>query len=127
MKDIDEVRRENMRQIERELGSPAIAAKAIGMELAQYLNLRNGAKDSKTGIPRGMRKSTARKIEDGAKKPSGWLDIDHELFSGEERFLMAYRQLNNDRKAAAEQMIAGLLASQLQEKMVKKESSDASS
>lgn len=77
MKDIDEIRRENIRLIEQELGSAAIAAKSIGMGLAQYLNLREGAKDSKTGIPRGMRKQTAWKIEDGAKKPRGWLDIDH--------------------------------------------------
>lgn len=77
MKDIDQIRRENMRTIEEEMGSASIAANAIGMTLAQFLNLRDGAKDSKTGIPRGMRKATAWKIEDGAKKPRGWLDIDH--------------------------------------------------
>lgn len=77
MKYIDEIRRDNIRIIESELGSPAIAAKSAGMSLAQYLNLRDGAKDSKTGKRRGMRKETAWKFEDGAGKPRGWLDIDH--------------------------------------------------
>ena len=78
MRDIDEIRRDNIRVIERALGSPAIAANAIGMSLAQYANLRDGAKDSKTGKPRGMHKATARRIEAAAGKPPGWLDIDHD-------------------------------------------------
>lgn len=77
MKDIDEIRRENLRTIERECGGPAVAASLLDMSPAQFINLRNGAKDSKTGKPRGMRKSTARRIESAAKKPAGWLDIDH--------------------------------------------------
>lgn len=68
--------------IEKEMGSATIAANAIGMALTQFLNLRDGAKDSKTGVPRGMRKTTAWKIEDGARKERGWLDKDH---SGEQR------------------------------------------
>lgn len=78
MKDIDEIRRTNIRAIEAEMGSASIAAKAIGMTLAQFINLRDGAKDSKTGKPRGMRKDTAWKIEDGARKPRGWLDANHD-------------------------------------------------
>lgn len=77
MKDIDEIRRDNLRLIESERGGPSEAAKALGMSAAQFANLRDGAKDSKTGKPRGMRKETARRIEEGAGKPSGWLDIDH--------------------------------------------------
>jgi len=77
MKDIDEVRRENMRLLEAELGGPTEAANRIGMSLAQFTNLKTGAKDSKTGKPRGMRKSTARRIEEASGKPIGWLDIDH--------------------------------------------------
>lgn len=79
MKDIDEIRRENLRTIENECGGPAIAASLLDMSPAQFINLRNGAKDSKTGKPRGMRKSTARRIEFAAKKPAGWLDIDHSI------------------------------------------------
>ncbi|WP_254435360.1 hypothetical protein [Pandoraea communis] len=77
MKDIDEIRRENLRIIERENGGPSGVANIIGMSPAQFTNLRNGAKDSKTGKPRGMRKSTARSIEEKCGKPEGWLDIDH--------------------------------------------------
>ncbi|GAA4424665.1 hypothetical protein GCM10023090_18500 [Acidovorax lacteus] len=47
------------------------------MSPSQFANLRDGAKDSKTGKPRGMRKETARRIEKAAGKESGWLDIDH--------------------------------------------------
>ena len=65
MKDIDEIRRENMRLIESEFGTATAAANKAGMSLAQFANLRDGAKDSVTGRPRGMRKGTARKIEAG--------------------------------------------------------------
>lgn len=75
--DIDEIRRVNMRAIEKEAGTPTAAANLVGMTLAQFSNLRDGAKDSKTGRPRGMRKDTARKIESAAGKPEGWLDQDH--------------------------------------------------
>ncbi len=77
MRDIDEIRRENLGLIERELGGPNEAAKLIGMSASQFTNLRKGAKDSKTGKPRGMHKDTARKIENRAGKPLGWLDVEH--------------------------------------------------
>jgi len=74
MRDIDEIRRENLRRIEHELGGATEAAKVVGMSPAQFINLRTGAKDSKTGKPRGMRKETARRIEMALRKPQGWLD-----------------------------------------------------
>lgn len=77
MKDIDAVRRENMRLIEQEAGGTTEAATLCGMSPSQFANLRDGAKDSKTGKPRGMRKETARRIEECARKPVGWLDSDH--------------------------------------------------
>lgn len=77
MKDIDDIRRDNLRIIETERGGPSEASKALDMSAAQFANLRDGAKDSKTGKPRGMRKETARRIEEKAGKPSGWLDADH--------------------------------------------------
>lgn len=79
MKDIDEIRRDNLRIIENECGGPAIAASRLDMSPSQFINLRNGAKDSKSGKPRGMRKGTARRIESVMKKPVGWLDVDHSL------------------------------------------------
>jgi len=78
MKDIDEVRRDNLRRLEREFGGLAAVAQAIGMSPAQFANLRDGARDSKTGKPRGMRKDTARRIERATGKDEGWLDIDHQ-------------------------------------------------
>lgn len=77
MTDIDEIRRANLRLIEQESGSPTDAAKRIGMSLAQFSNLRDGAKDSQTGKARGMRKETARRIEEAFGKPAGWLDQVH--------------------------------------------------
>ncbi len=77
MKTIDDIRRENLRQIERESGSPSAAAARLEMSPSQFSNLRDGAKDSKTGKPRGMSSSTARRIEGKAGKPSGWLDQHH--------------------------------------------------
>lgn len=77
MKDIDEIRRDNLRLLEQEFGGPSETASVVGMSPAQFINLRDGAKDSKTGRPRGMRKETARRIELAAKKPDGWLDVDH--------------------------------------------------
>ncbi|WPG35335.1 S24 family peptidase [Variovorax sp. EBFNA2] len=77
MKDIDEIRRLNLKLVEKEAGGPAEAARLVAMSLAQFANLRDGAKDSKTGKPRGMRKETARRIEVAAGKPEGWLDTEH--------------------------------------------------
>lgn len=77
MKDIDEIRRDNMRLLEQEFGGPTPASKALDMSPSQFTNLRDGAKDSKTGKRRGMRKETARRIESAAGKPAGWLDVDH--------------------------------------------------
>lgn len=75
--DIDEIRRQNIRALGDKIGAPTLAAKA-GMSLTQFYNLRDGAKDSKTGKPRGMRKETAWRIEEAAGVPRGYLDLPHE-------------------------------------------------
>jgi hypothetical protein len=110
MKDIDEIRRENILLIEQRMGSATIVANAAKMELAQYLNLRDGAKDSKTGKPRGMRKETAWRFDDVIGEHRGWLDIDHTAKTSDERILSIYNQLTPARQAAAEQSLLGLLA-----------------
>jgi len=74
MHDIDEIRRKAMLLLEGEIGGPVAAAKLAGMSYSQWANLRSGARDSKSGKPRGMRKETARKIEQAFGKPPGWLD-----------------------------------------------------
>lgn len=89
MKDIDEIRRENLRKLEIEAGGVKSVADRIGMSVSQFANLRDGAKDSKTGRPRGMRKDTARKIEESLAKPSGWLDIDHGVAESDAEIFIA--------------------------------------
>lgn len=74
MADIDEARRKAMTALEKEAGGPVAAAKKVGMSYTQWVNLRSGALDSKTGKPRGMRKETARKIEAAFDRDDGWLD-----------------------------------------------------
>lgn len=77
MLDIDEIRRINMRTLEAEAGTATEAGARCEMSLAQWANLRDGVKDSRTGKRRGMRKETAIKIAKAFDRPIGWLDIDH--------------------------------------------------
>lgn len=76
--DIDEIRRANIKTLEAELGGISALAAAANMSYTQCLNYRNGALDSETGKPRGMRKQTAWRFEDAGKKPRGWLDQPHD-------------------------------------------------
>lgn len=78
MKDIDDIRRENLLALENESGGASAVARLLAMSPSQFMNLRDGAKDSKSGKPRGMRKETARRIELAAGKPTGWLDENHD-------------------------------------------------
>lgn len=78
MWDVDDIRRANLVRLEKETGGTTATAQRLGMSPAQFANLRDGAKDSKTGKPRGMHKSTARRIEEAAGKPIGWLDQNHD-------------------------------------------------
>ena len=75
--DIDEIRRANLKALEREVGKPKQMAEAAGMSYAQYVNYRDGAFDKRSGKKRGMRKETAWRFEDACKKPRGWLDQVH--------------------------------------------------
>lgn len=75
--DIDQIRRDNICRLEKAFGGGAALAKIVKMSDAQYYNLRNGAKDSKTGKPRGMRRATAHRFEIACGKPPGWMDADH--------------------------------------------------
>lgn len=113
MKDIDDIRRENLRRIEKEAGSPSFAAHLLGMSPAQFTNLRDGARDSKTGKPRGMRKTTAREIEAKVGKPVGWLDIDHSDASAAvvvSAGPKGWDQLTDDERAAFQALVDAVLA-----------------
>ncbi|WP_081334328.1 hypothetical protein [Burkholderia diffusa] len=112
MKDIDQIRRDNLKLIEAEHGGPAAAAAAIGMSHSQFTNLRDGAKDSKTGKARGMRAQTARKIEKNVGKPTGWLDTDHAATASANSSTAApagWDQLNQSQRTQVESFIGWLL------------------
>lgn len=76
--DIDDIRRQNLRLLEKEFGGIRALANKVGMSYAQCLNYRTGVADSATGKIRGMRKETAWRFEDAFNKPRGWLDQDHD-------------------------------------------------
>jgi hypothetical protein len=80
--DIDEIRRINIRDLEKRAGSPRVIADLVGMTYVQYVNLRDGAKDPRSGKQRGMRKETAWRFEDAFQMPRGWLDTDHDAGQG---------------------------------------------
>ncbi|MDN7933629.1 MULTISPECIES: hypothetical protein [Burkholderia cepacia complex] len=112
MKDIDQIRRDNLKIIEAEKGGPAAAAMALGMSHSQFTNLRDGAKDSKTGRPRGMRAATARNIETRADKPLGWLDTDHSDATPSAQSValpVGWEQLSFAQRAQVESFIGWLL------------------
>ena len=114
--DIDEIRRINIRELE-EIHGPDLYKKAC-MSPTQFYNLRDGAKDSKTGKPRGMRKETAWKIEDAAGVPRGYLDILHgptssilsysDLTTQEQKLINVFRSLSSDERRADVLRLAGL-------------------
>ena len=74
--DIDQIRRENLKTL-WDIYGPTLYKK-LGMSPSQFYNLRDGALDSKTGKKRGMRPSTARRIEEATNRSHGWLDVIHE-------------------------------------------------
>lgn len=82
-RDIDIVRRENLGIIVREVGGNRALADLLGRSESQVSQLLNGSKHFKSNKQRGMRKETARKIEQAVGKPIGWLDIDHKAMTNE--------------------------------------------
>lgn len=77
MKSIDDIRRQNLQTLERQFGSLKGLADALDRSESQVSQWKNGAANSGTGKPRGMRTETARYIEEKTKMPPGWLDQDH--------------------------------------------------
>lgn len=76
--DIDDIRRANIRILEKAAGSIKIIAEKVEMTHAQYVNLRDGAIDPRSQKQRGMRKETAWRFEDAFRMPRGWLDTPHD-------------------------------------------------
>lgn len=124
--DIDEIRRKNLVRLEKEFGAKSVAERA-GMSIAQFYNLRDGAKDSNTGKRRGMRKETAWRFEDGCGKQRGWLDSEigesqppltlappvpyMDMLTAEEMHLLhLFRLVDKDYRAAILDTVRGIQA-----------------
>lgn len=125
MKTVDEIRRARLALLVDEYGTAARLADVIGCSPAQVSQWINASKDSKTGKPRGMRKETARNIEERCSRPVGWLDgldsrpvandqsagAGQTLAEDEQQVLAAYRQLG--REGGARLRVLALIADEL--------------
>ncbi|QMT44253.1 LexA family transcriptional regulator [Neisseria dentiae] len=74
MKTIEEIRAERLDLIIKQLGSQSNFAEAIGKSPSQVSQWVNSSLDSKSGKPRSLSSSTARKIEKILKLPNAWFD-----------------------------------------------------
>ncbi len=77
MKTINEIHRDNLQELVNEAGGVQSLANKLNKSAAQVSQWLNGAKDSKTGKPRGISDDAARQIEIKMDKEHGWLDHDH--------------------------------------------------
>lgn len=77
MKTIEEIHRANLQALAAEFGGVTAVAAVIGCSSSQYSQWMNGSENSGTGKPRGMRPSSARRIERACSKPEGWMDREH--------------------------------------------------
>lgn len=71
---IEEIYRERLKMLATECGSQTALAAKLEKSPAQVSQWINASKDSKTGKPRSMDRSTAREIERKCGKPDGWMD-----------------------------------------------------
>lgn len=74
MKTIAEIRLENLELLIEEFETADAVAEACGTSAVYLSQMRNQAKDSKTGKPRQLGDDLARKLEVGCKKEIGWMD-----------------------------------------------------
>ena len=79
MKKIEEIHIDNLDRLVGETPKKTLdnVAEIAGCSAAYLSQIRNKLPDSKTGTPKTMGKSIARRLEKGFKKPEGWMDTDH--------------------------------------------------
>lgn len=77
MKLASDFRRENLEALAKEAGSLEKLAAASGLSPVYLSQIRKLAPDLKTGRPRNLGNSAARKIEVGMGKAKGWMDSSH--------------------------------------------------
>lgn len=80
MKSIDEIRQSNLRTAIQKAGSQAKLANASSLSDAYISQVVNKLRN-KSGQPRTLGASAARKIEAGLDLPRGWMDTDHDAAS----------------------------------------------
>lgn len=71
---IEEIYRARLKMLATEAGSQTALAVKLDKSPAQVSQWINASKDSKTGKPRSMDRTTAREIEKKCGKPDGWMD-----------------------------------------------------
>lgn len=71
---IEEIYRARLKMLVTETGSQTALATKLGKSPAQVSQWINASKDSKTGKPRSMDRTTAREIEKKCGKSDGWMD-----------------------------------------------------
>jgi phage repressor protein C with HTH and peptisase S24 domain len=79
MKTIDEIRKDNLSALAKELGGIGVLADKIERSPSQVSQWVSGSKHSVSGKPRRLSSDSARYIEQRCAKQNGWLDVDHKL------------------------------------------------
>jgi hypothetical protein len=76
---IAEIRRANLELLVAQAGTLDAVAAAGGTTSIYLSQIRNRALDQKTKRAREMGSAMARRLEDGMKKPMGWMDQHHAI------------------------------------------------
>lgn len=78
IKTVDELRRENLETLTRELGGVGELAAKIDRSSSQVSQWINGSQHSESGKPRRLSSDSARYVEERCGKHTGWLDQNHQ-------------------------------------------------
>jgi len=93
MKTIEETRLERLRILIAEFGSVQVFSDHTKIGYAQISQWLNRSPDSKTGKPRTINSSSARKMESLCKKERGW--FDQPVYSDNEKIVNAIDSLSS--------------------------------
>lgn len=84
MNTVEENRRLNLIELEKEYGSQVALSRKIDKSAAQISQWKNASKYSKSEKRRVMDRTTARVIEQKTGRPNGWMDSDHSIAANSE-------------------------------------------
>jgi hypothetical protein len=85
MKTIGEIRLENLELLIAAEGTLDAVAEKAGTSSVYLSQVRNGARDQKTGRPRQMGDQMARRLETAFDKALGWMDTPHPAIGANKR------------------------------------------